>query len=83
MNPRADSDLYSFLTKQLTLETNDFRAKGVALDFAFPVSSRLDALAGLEYNRTRVQQDGRELRGSGVYRCRRLTEVDPGFRTGC
>ena len=69
MNPRADSDLYSFLTKQLTLETNDFRAKGVALGLRLP-----GQFASRCISRTRVQQDGRELRGSGVYRCRRLTD---------
>ena len=79
MNPRADSDLYSFLTEQLTLEKNDFRAKGVALDFAFPVSSRLDALAGLEYNRMDANSEDRafiDADGSPIQQNTRLSQVN-------
>ena len=43
VNPLADSDILSFITKQLTLEKKDFRAKGFAFDLGLPVSSRLNA----------------------------------------
>lgn len=78
MNPRADSDIYSFLTEQLTLETNDFRAKGVAVDLGFPVRSRLDALAGLEYNRMDANSEDREFidaDGSPIQQHTRLSQA--------
>lgn len=79
MNPRADSDIYSFLTEELTLERNDFRGKGVALDFAFPVSSRLDVLAGLEYNRMDADSEDRafiDADGSPIQQHTRLSQTN-------
>jgi hypothetical protein len=59
VNPRADSDIFSFVREQLTLENEDFQAQGFALDLGLPVSSRFDAVAGLEYNRTGASSEDR------------------------
>ena len=59
VNPLADSDILSFITKQLTLEKKDFRAKGFAFDLGLPVSSRLNTIAALEYNRAGASSEDR------------------------
>ena len=79
VSPRADSDIYSFVTEQLTLEKNDFRAPGFAFDLGFPVSSRVDALAGLEYSRARVPSEVSafvEADGSPIRQHTRLTQIN-------
>jgi hypothetical protein len=48
---RAGSDLFDFVTKQLTLEKDDFNAPAFAADVAFSVSSRLQVEGGLEVTR--------------------------------
>lgn len=60
MNPRKDSDIFTFVTEQLTLEKSDFRALGLAFDLGFPVSPRADVVAGLEYNQASAASEDRE-----------------------
>ena len=59
VNPRANSDIFSFVTEQLTLEKQDFRALGFAFDLGLPVNPRVDATAGLEYNRAAASSEDR------------------------
>lgn len=47
---RAEGEIYDFLTDQLTLESSDFDAPTLAVDFSWRLSSRLDAVIGFEYS---------------------------------
>ena len=79
VNPRADSDIHSFVTEQLTLERNDLRAPGLAFDLGFPVSSRVNAIAGLEYNRASASSEDRaftEADGSPIRQETGLTQFN-------
>ena len=49
---RAGSDLYDFVTSQLTLDGGDFNAPAIGGELAIALTSRLDALAGIEYTST-------------------------------
>ena len=60
VNTRGDSDVFSFLAEKLTLEKTAFRQKGFAVDVGLPVSSRIDALAGLEYASTNTASEDRQ-----------------------
>ena len=64
---RAHSDIFTFVTDQLTLSTDDFNAPGVALDVGFPIGSRLDVLAGVEFARASASsEDRRHLEDNGL-----------------
>ena len=79
VNPRGDSDIFSFLTEQLTLQKKDFRAQGFAFDLGLPVNSRVDAIAGLEYNRARAASEDRafiEADGTPIRQDTQLTQFN-------
>jgi opacity protein-like surface antigen len=46
---RAGSDIFGFLTRQLTLDRGDFRAPGLAADLGIAISPRLDVVVGFEF----------------------------------
>ncbi len=46
--PRAGGDLFSFVGDQLTFESADLRARGVAMDLAITLAPRLDLVTGFE-----------------------------------
>jgi hypothetical protein len=48
---RADSDWYSFVTDQLTLDRKDFNAPGFAVDVGFALGRRADAVIGVDFSR--------------------------------
>ena len=50
LTPRAESDLFTFVTDQLTVEKADFSAPGVAVEFGLALTSRVSAGAGMEFN---------------------------------
>jgi hypothetical protein len=58
---RAGSDLFDFLQEQLTIDKRDFRAPAVAVDVAFAVTRRFDAVFGLEFARASVESEYRQL----------------------
>ena len=60
VNTRGDSDIFSFLTETLTLEKTAFRQKGVAFDVGLPVSSQINAVAGLEYASANTSSEDRK-----------------------
>ena len=79
VNPRADGDFFPFITEQLTLEKKDFRAQGLAFDLGLPVSSRMNANAGLEYNRASAPSEDRafiEADGSPIRQDTQLTQFN-------
>jgi hypothetical protein len=56
----AGSDLFDFVTDQLTLDRDDFNAPAFAADFAFGLSSRLQLEAGVEFARVQRASEYRE-----------------------
>ena len=57
---RAESDIYTFVSEQLTLDAGDFNAPGFALDVGFALGSRLDALVGFDYTRAFASSEYRD-----------------------
>lgn len=57
---RAESDLYDFVTHELTLEKSDFNAPGIAFDVGFALTSRLELLAGVDFSRSSARSQDRE-----------------------
>ena len=56
----AESDLHDFVTRQLTLGKSDFNAPGVAFDVGFALTSRLEALVGVDFSRSSARSQDRE-----------------------
>jgi opacity protein-like surface antigen len=56
---RAGSDLFDFVTDQLTLETNDFNAPAIAVEGGVAIGSRLEALGGFEFSRSTTPSEYR------------------------
>ena len=57
---RAGSDLFDFVTRQLTLDRKDFDAPAFAADVAFGLSSRLQVEAGVEVARVERESEYRD-----------------------
>ena len=57
---RADSEIFDFSSDLLTVEKSDFNAPGIGVDLGVPVSSRLDALFGLDFTRARALSEYRD-----------------------
>jgi hypothetical protein len=49
---RAGSDLFDFVTDQLTLESGDFNARGIGGELGIVITPRLEVLAGVEMTTT-------------------------------
>ncbi len=56
----ANSDIYEFFSKDLTIESNDFNALVFGIDVALALHPRLDVLVGFEYSRTAIDSEFRE-----------------------
>jgi hypothetical protein len=56
---RAGSDLYEFVERELTIDKSDFNTASFASDFGIALSSRADAVIGLDYNQTSVASEYR------------------------
>ncbi|MCC6931218.1 MAG: hypothetical protein IT359_19675 [Gemmatimonadaceae bacterium] len=88
----AGSDLYDFVTDQLTLEKSSFNAPGFGVEVAFNLTPRLDVVAGFdvaksstpsEYrafvdNRNLPIQQETSLRRSGMFGAARLALIPRG-----
>jgi hypothetical protein len=46
--PRADSELFNMVARNLTLEKNDFRAQDIGVDAGFSMSERVDLVFSLD-----------------------------------
>jgi hypothetical protein len=57
---RAGSDLYDFVTEQLTLEGGDFDAPGIGAEVGILISPRLEALAGVEWSKSNTPSEYRQ-----------------------
>lgn len=58
---RAGSDLFDFVTRQLTIDKSDFNAPGVGGDVAVALTARLDAQAGFEWSTLTRASEYRDL----------------------
>lgn len=56
----ADSEVFDFITDQLTVEPSDFNAFTFAFDFSWLLSERIDLVAGLEYSRASKRSEFRD-----------------------
>ena len=57
--PRAGSDLYRFIERELTIEEGDFNTAMFATDFGITLSPRTDAVIGLEVSRASIASEYR------------------------
>ena len=56
----AGSDLFDFVTRELTIDKSDFNSAGISGDVAYALTRRLDAQVGFEWNKVTM---GSEYRG--------------------
>lgn len=56
---RAGSDLFDFVTDQLTLESNDFNGPAIGVEFGIAIAPRVEALAGVEWSRSSAPSEYR------------------------
>ena len=57
--PKAESDIYDMVIRELTLEKSDFRAAAFGLDFGVPIASHFAIVAGFEYSRSTTRSESR------------------------
>jgi len=58
--PKAGSDVYDMVTRELTLEKSDFRAALFGGDFGVPVSSHFAIVGSFEYSRSKTKSESRD-----------------------
>ena len=57
---RAGSDLFDFVTNQLTLESSDFNAPAIGGEIGVFISPRLEVLGGIEWSRSKTPSEYRQ-----------------------
>ena len=57
--PRAQSDLYDFATRELTLEKSDFNAPGIVLEFGRALTRRIDLRTGIDFTSAFARSESR------------------------
>jgi len=57
---RAGSDLFDFVERQLTVDKNDFNSATFASDVGIALSSRADAVIGVDFSRASVASEYRD-----------------------
>lgn len=75
----AGSDLYDFVTDQLTLEKSNFNTGSFAVEFAANVTPRVDLVAGIDLNRARTPSEYRRFidnRGMPIQQTTMLNQVN-------
>jgi opacity protein-like surface antigen len=58
--PKAGSDVYDMMTRELTLKKSDFRAAAFGGGLGVPISSHFAIVAGFEYSRSRTKSEFRD-----------------------
>jgi len=56
---RAGSDLFDFVTDQLTLESKDFNAPAIGVEVGLATGSRIEVFGGLEFSQSRSPSEYR------------------------
>jgi hypothetical protein len=75
----AGSDIFDFVTDQLTLEKSSFNTGSFALEFAANLTPRVDLVAGVDLNRTRKPSQYRDFidnRGQEIEQTTTLNQVN-------
>lgn len=62
--PRADSDIFDFTRKELTVEKEDFNAVALGADLGIRLSDRVDLALGLGYENSEIDSESREFIGT-------------------
>ena len=73
--PRAQSDVFDFMTDELTLERGDFRAPYFGLDFAALVGNRFDVVIGVAWSQSSVSSEFRDWEGGDGMPIPQVTEL--------
>lgn len=75
----AGSDIYDFVTDQLTLEKSNFNAASVGFEFSANLTPRLDLVGGMDLNRTRTPSEYRRFidnRGMPIQQTTTLNQMN-------
>lgn len=62
--PRADSEIFDFTRRELTVEKEDFNAVALAADLGIRLSDRIDLALGLGYENSEIDSESREFIGT-------------------
>ena len=62
--PRADSDIFDFTRRELTVEKKDFNALALGADLGIRLSDRIDLALGLGYENSEIDSESREFIGT-------------------
>jgi opacity protein-like surface antigen len=76
--PRANSDLFDMVTRELTLQKSDFRAAAFGGDIGIPIGSHFATVLSFEYSRRTTDSESRdfvESNGDPIAQTTRLTQV--------
>ena len=58
--PKAGSDLYDMITRELTLEKSDFRAAAFGGDFGVPIASNFAIVGSFDYFSSKTKSESRD-----------------------
>jgi opacity protein-like surface antigen len=76
--PRANSDLFALITKELTLAKSDFRSPSFGFDFGVPFQSHFAAVFSFDYARSSPQSESRdftEANGDPITQTTRFSQI--------
>ena len=76
--PRANSDLFDMVTRELTLEKSDFRAATFGGDFGIPIASNFAVVLSFDYARSKTNSESRDYvedNGDPIVQTTRFTQV--------
>jgi hypothetical protein len=76
--PRANGDLFSFFSDQLTIKRSDFRAPAFIAAFGIPVARQLDVVGDLELSSHEVQSEYRRYVKADRSEIRQSTQLGQG-----
>jgi hypothetical protein len=71
----AGSDLFDFVTRQLTLDKKDFNSPGLGADVSFALTDRLDLQGGFEWNRVSRPSEYRDFVDNQLLPIEQTTEL--------
>ena len=58
--PSATGDVFQFVSRQLTVDRDDYRAVAVATDLSFALSNRIELVAGVASSARRIESEYRD-----------------------
>lgn len=82
LRARAQSDLYDFVRDRLTIGPRAFDGPGLALDYGFALTTRLDLVVGLDHSRVGVGSEYRNFVDNNRQPIEQRTELTTTSLTG-